>query len=237
VLNGQLLTINACQDCVRTHLQSRAECPDHPWACGAHLRSLLVAQSRRAVCVAQQMIPQPLPETRLHFCSSQLNIKVSKPCVQDILAKCHPENFKCWVMIIYQLLTLYYSLCSCHVVMFNFVSKRQRYLRCTSVIKTHQNLSMPNVLTLYPFQVRNTAVTKYNMKLFSTIHHLKYEGATLQSLTQLSVFCARIFQKIKEMKSGWRWESPYSQVNTMLWNLEPETELKIWINSIYKSEE
>jgi len=35
---------------------------------------------------------------------------------------------------------------------------------------------MPNVLTFYPFQVRNTAVTKYNVKLFPIIHHLKYEG-------------------------------------------------------------
>jgi hypothetical protein len=170
--------------------------------------------------VAQQMISQPLPETRLHFCSSQLSIKVSKPRVQDTLVKCHPENFKCRVKIIYQLLTLYYSLCSCHVVMFNFFSKRQRYLRCTSVIKTHQNLSMPNVLTFYPFQVRNTAVSKCNMKLFSIINHLKYEGATVQSLTQLSVFCTRIFQKIKEMKSGWGWELLYFQVNTILCNLE-----------------
>jgi len=93
----QLLTISGCQDYDKTHLQSRAECPDHPLACGAHLRNLLVAQSRRAVCVAQQMIAQPLPETRLHFCSCKLNINSLKTMctVQEILAKCHPENFKC----------------------------------------------------------------------------------------------------------------------------------------------
>jgi hypothetical protein len=132
-------------------------------------------------------------------------------------------KFICWVKIIYQLLALCYRV----VQLPRYVPFFQKGKGTLGVPLLWKHTRIEVCLMFWQFIhfryiILQSPNTTWNF--FSIIHQLKYEGASLQSLTQLNVFCARIFQKIKEMgEGGGRVEvtlfsGKYNTIKSWTWN-------------------